>query len=120
MRCLERNKSPFYYALYQGETDYLINGLKTGEKVITYSQVTSGSANISPARGTSDIELFGTSLDYDRNMTFDYSNFPDLDENSILWVDATPNQAADNFDYRVVRIAKSKNWINVAIKRVSR
>ena len=118
MRCLEQNKSLFYYAKFLGEVDYYEDGYMTGEKTLSYSTPAECRANISPARGSSDMQLYGTALDYDRNICFDYTNFPDLDEQSVLWIDKTPN--GNDFNYRVLKIAKSKNWVNVAIKKVAR
>lgn len=116
MRTLDRNKREFYYALYSNHvavTDE--NGFETGEYAAGYETPVSMRANISPARGTSDIEQFGTNLLYDKMIVTSDMNCP-IDEHSILWVDDT--NTSHPYDYIVASVAKSINSITYAIAKV--
>lgn len=142
MRCLERNKVPFYFSLYLGEEPILDEyGNESGEYKVAYSEPTQMRANISPASGNTQSEQFGTSIQYDKVIVTDDLNCP-IDENSILLVDSIPSgmlcdesgqpllsQAdvplqAENapdttpFDYIVKKVARSLNSISYAISRV--
>ena len=67
MKCLERNKTEFYYALFvddePGKDEY---GNESGEPRIIYSEPVLAKANISPATGVSQVEQFGKDLKYDK------------------------------------------------------
>ena len=81
-----------WYALYQGETAILdADNNDTGEKQITYSTPTAIKANVSPATGQSDTEMFGNLTDYDR-VILTADTTLEIDENSIFWIDTTPPQ----------------------------
>ena len=121
MKCLERNKTKFYYSLFvksePGKDEY---GNESGEPVITYSEPTLMKANISPATGVSQVEQFGKDLKYDKVIVVDDMGCP-IDENSVLFVDKEPTRDADGnllYDYIVKKIAKSLNSISIAISKV--
>lgn len=123
MRTLERNKQQFYYATYEGKEEIIDEyGLHTAEKVTTYSPWKPFRANISPARGESEAELFGTDIQYDRVFVTDDVNC-EIDENTVLAIDIAPNERPNKtdkpiFDYVVVRKAKSLNVISYAVSKV--
>ncbi len=117
MRTLKRNKRQIYYALFESKEsikDEYEN--ETGEYEITYSDPVSLKVNISPARGESQINQFGSLSDYDRVIVHDNVNCP-IDENSILWVDSLDTDTPH--DYIVKRVAKGLNNISYAIKKVN-
>lgn len=121
MKTLDRNCRTFYYALYTGMTDVVdSSNYKTGEKTKTYGTQTAMKANISPARGATDLEIFGEDLNYTRTICTDDVNCP-ITEESILWIDTAP---CDHLgvpyphNYVVTQIAKSINNIMYAIRKV--
>lgn len=120
MRCLNRNKRPFSYALYEGreavtETDEWGNVIETGEYTVKYSNPVSSCGNFSPASGSMTAELFGGNEGYDKVLTLDNPNCP-IDEYSILWVDADTTQT---YDYVVKKVARSLNSVSIAISKVN-
>lgn len=115
MRCLERNKQTVYYKTHIGVTDVVDeDGNYTGDKVDSYSEQKSVRLRVTPDRGDTDIEIFGTSLDYDRTMQGDDPSI-EIDENTILWI-GTPSAGEHN--YIVKRRAEDINFVQWAIKRV--
>jgi len=123
MRTLERNKQSFYYAVYLGEKEIIDDyGRHTAEYTTSYSAWKPFKANISPAKGESEAELFGTDVQYDRVFVTDDINCP-IDENTVLAIDIAPNvrETADVlpiFDYVVTKKAKSLNVISYAVAKV--
>lgn len=120
MRCLNRNKRPFYYALYQGreaisETDEYGNTFLTGEYRTKYSEPILELANISPASGTTVTEIFGGSEGYDKVLILAKPNTP-IDEYSILWIDEDTESA---HDYIVKKVSKSLNSVAIAASKVN-
>ena len=114
MRILQRNKQQFYYSTYEGDSniqdDY-------GNYLPKYSNAVPFKASISSAKGNTESELFGTTIDYDRVIITDDMNCP-IDEQSVLFVDRQPK--FDNFhkplgDYIVKRVARSLNNISYVI-----
>lgn len=123
MRSLNRNKTNFWYANYQGKEEILKNGKRTGQYKVLYSNPVKISENLSAARGTLDNELFGIQTDYDRTITSCNRDF-DISESSVLWIEKAPEIASDGstdtpWDYVVVKVARSINSVTVAIRKVS-
>ena len=122
MRCLRRNKQPFWYATYvKGETAYDIYGNETGGRDITYSKPVASAANVSAAKDTAVAAVFGIDLNYDRVLCMESAPF---DESAILWIDTPPVIKLDGttetpHDYVVKRIAKSLNSVLVAVTKVA-
>ena len=132
MRCMQRNKVKFFYALYEGKeviTDEY--GNVTGEYAVKYGNPIEFSANISAAKGETQTRQFGENESYDKVIVLD-SDAPSIDEYSILWVDRTPqldeegNLAVNEkgeiitpHDYIVKKVAKSLNVVSLAISKVS-
>lgn len=131
MRCLERNKSPFFYALYMGREAVQDEcGNVTGEYRVVYGKPRECRANISAAQGESLAQQFGYALEYDKVIVMD-KDFPPIDEYSVLWVDTMPaldcdgELAADEkgklitpHDYIVRKVARSLNYVAFAISKV--
>lgn len=132
MKCMQRNKSPFFYALYEGkeeiEDDY---GNATGEYAVKYGNPINYSANVSAAKGETSTRQFGESEDYDKIIIFD-NEAPPIDEYSVLWVDTKPSLNEDGslakddngnaitpYDYVVKKVAKSLNVVSIAISKVN-
>lgn len=120
MRALKRNKRPVWYCLYQGETELTdSDGNYTGETGVTYAAPVQVLANVSPATGQSNLEMFGNLTDYDRVIVSDDTTLP-IDENTVLFIDSTPTTGAGEYgyDYIVRRVAKSINSIAIAVRKV--
>lgn len=115
MRTLARNLKTFYYANVTGTTAITdSDNYYTGEYTVTYSTPVAVKGNISPAMGNTYASPFGIFDDYDKIIVCDDPNLG-ITETSVLWVDA-PKTAS--YDYVVRRIARSLNFISIAIKKV--
>jgi len=120
MRSLNRNEQTIYYALYTGDTEKTDATLYTGEIVPSYATPVAIRASVSAARGTSDIDLFGVNVSYNKTIIVDDLACP-IDEHSRLWIGRTPTDAygADvPHNYEVVMVAKSLNHITYAVQQV--
>ena len=124
MRCLRRNKSKFFYALYKEKTpledDY---GNKTGEYEIIYGKPVEMKGNISAARGETITRQFGEDVTYDRVIVLEDLRCP-IDEFSVLWIDTEPVLEADGatktpHDYVVTKVATSINSVAIAVSKVT-
>ena len=114
--CLAQNKQKFWYALYKGLEDEVDSqGYKTGGKVKTYYDPVEMSANISAARGTSEVEQFGINENYSRTIVTDELDCQ-IDTDSKLWIGVP---TTSQYNYRVTRVAKSLNSITYAISEVT-
>lgn len=118
MKALKRNKRTFWYCLYGQETEPVdLDGNYTGETAIGYGDPVACKANISPATGQSNTEMFGNLTDYDRVIVSDDMTLP-IDENTVLFIDKTPTNGSTGYDYTVRRVAKSLNSIAIAVRKV--
>ena len=115
MRGLARNKTTVYYALYTGDTENTVDGLYTGETIPSYGTPQELGANVSAARGTSEIDLFGINVSYTKTIVVDDTDCP-IDEHSILWIGI---EATSPHNYEVVGVAKSLNHITYAVQEVN-
>lgn len=132
MQTLKRNRQKFYFALFLGKAPLLDkNGKRTGEYEIKYTNPIKAYANISVAFGEAATEIFGINTDYDKILVLSNidSNF---NEASVLWIDEFPLLDKDGaltkntdgsiktpWDYTVKKIARTKNSVSVAAKKVS-
>lgn len=116
MRNLMQNCQPVFFKMYEGQIEIIDPyGNSTGEYIPQYSVLHSAMLSVSPNKGTSETEQFGSFADYDRTMTTSDTKCP-IDENSILWVDNADTDGPHNY---VVRTrAPWKNSISFAIKKV--
>ncbi|MBR0161952.1 MAG: hypothetical protein IJQ02_11815 [Oscillospiraceae bacterium] len=121
MKCLERNKQAFWYCRYLGKEPILDeDGKETAEYRLRYDSPVRMRANISPAAGRTDRELFGNLESYDKVIVSEDMNCP-IDEQTVLFVDGVPefNRAGDPlYDYVVRRVARSLNVVSIAISKV--
>jgi len=131
MKCMERNKVKFSYALYERREDLLDSyGNKTGEFAVTHGNPLEYSANISGAKGETQTRQFGENEVYDKVIVMDDSA-PPIDEYSVLWIDTMPQLdengalATDEkgkvltpYDYIVTKVARSLNSVSVAVRKV--
>ena len=123
MRTLLRNKQRFWFANITGTTRTVDEyGYETGESEVAYSEPVEFEANISAARGTTDLDAFGINTNYTKTIVTDDLTVP-IDKSTILWIDCEPDEngeAGNNkHDYVVVAVAKSINSVTIAIKEVS-
>lgn len=121
MKCMERNKTAFYYCLYKGKKSVVDeNEDETGETQVVYSEPFSLMANISPATGNTSVEQFGNSLRYDKVIVVDDVSCQ-IDEYTALFIDKSPAFDVDGvplFDYIVKKVARSLNSVSIAISKV--
>ena len=123
MKCMNRNKQVFYYALFESVEDTTDEyGNITGEHKITYGKPQKFRANISAAKGETSTREFGETENYDKVIVMD-KEAPNIDEYSVLWIDTLPEITENGMtdtphDYIVKKIAKSLNSISVAISKV--
>lgn len=115
MQLLNRNKATISYRNYNGEVTMATDsdGYFTSEYTEGYTPFKTLRAYITANRGNAEEEMFGTSLDYDNVIYADLSC--DIDEYSLLWVNASTDTQND---YIVRRVATSLNHKAIAIKKV--
>ncbi len=124
MRCMERNKTKFYYALYIDKNDIKDEyGNITGEYEVLYGNPVAVKGNISSAMGETQVRQFGGRESYDKVIVLDNPETP-INEYSILWVDTLPHLNEDGttntpHDYIVKKVAKSLNSVSFAIRKVN-
>ena len=110
------------------------NGNRTGEYVTIYDDAVELHANVSAAKGSADLELFGDSEQYDKVLVTTDLACP-IAENTVLFVDRAPSYSevtvkqktttgsvtriylAPLYDYVVVKVAKSINSVSYAIRK---
>ena len=123
MKCMECNKTAFYYALYASRTELTDDyGNKTGEYQINYGNPVKEYGNISAAKGEMQNQQFGESEAYDKVIVLGNPQ-TSIDEHSILWVDSTPIMAQNGstttpHDYIVKKVARSLNSVSIAVSKV--
>ena len=131
MRCMIRHKTKVWYAGYVSDAPILdSSNYDTGEKTVTYGNPVGIEAHVSPARGSAETEQFGDQVDYDRVIVVDDPNIG-ITEQSILWIETAPSIETNGslsltedgdpvtpWDYVVVRVARSQNFAQVAVKKV--
>ena len=137
MRCLTRNKSKFFYALYKEKVPVTDEwGNETSEYKINYFNPEESKANISAAMGETQSRQFGDSIDYDKVIVIENADSP-IDEHSVLWIDSTPEldengalvvtvdeDSGDEiiktpYDYIVKKVARSLNTVTLAVSKVT-
>lgn len=132
MVCMNRNKSKFFFALYESKepaTDEY--GNPTGGVSVSHGNPQEYKANISAAKGETQTRQFGESENYDKVIVMDGAA-PPIDEYSILWIDTVPQLDEDGalavgedgevltpHDYIVKKVARSLNSLSVAISKVN-
>lgn len=113
MRCMKRNMQNIYYALYAGKEEILDeNGNATATFNVLYSNPVRAKMNVSPAQGSTGVELFGKNTVYSKTMVTHDVNCP-ITETSVIWIDRSTDLP---HNYTVIGIAKSANSIVYALK----
>lgn len=118
MSTSNRNKQPFYYALYGSTspiTDEWGNEIGMG---VSYSAPVKCWGNISPAKGEVTARQFGEDTDYDRTILLADRDTP-IDEYSILWIDTTPELDQDG-NLKVDAYGNPVTPHNYTVKRIAR
>ena len=116
MRSLLRNQQPVFFKLYKGEEEIVDEyGNPTGSFLPVYSSLKSAMLCVSPNKGNSEVQQFGSLEDYDRTMTTADTKVA-IDENSVLWVDGANTEGP--YNYIVKRRAPWKNSVQFAIQQV--
>lgn len=117
MRSLLRNQQPIFFKLFLGQEEIIDEyGNPTGSFLPIHSELMSAMLCVSPNKGNSEVEQFGSLEDYDRTATTADAKCP-IDENSILWVDGADTSQPHN--YIVKRRAPWKNSVQFALKQVT-
>ena len=122
MRTMARNRHVFYSAELLCTTMPKDSEGNYTEEQNTYSVPTMHKAVITPASGRVVAEVFSAAEHYDKVITLN-QNEGYLKVGSILWVDTMPElddkgETTTPYDYIVVSVSKSLNFINVAIRKV--
>lgn len=117
MRSLKRNQQKIYYKLLIGQEEIVDEyGNNTGSFIPIYGDLKTADICVSPNKGSSEVEQFGSTEEYDRTMTTADTSI-DIDENAILWVDGTDPDGP--YNYIVKLVARWKNSAQFAIRKVS-
>lgn len=130
MRNCQRNQIRFWYRLYNRNASPVANTdvvsttvtYETGEYTLSYLDPVACYGNISPAKGSAQIEYFGNEETYDKVIVTADMNCP-IDEHSVLYIERIPikdltTDRWNKHDYVVTRVAKSINQIAIAIRKV--
>ena len=116
MRSLLRNQQRVFFKLYEGEEEIVDEyGNQTCSFLPVYGPLRSAMLCVSPNRGNSEVQQFGSLEDYDRTMTTADTKVA-IDENSVLWVDGANTDGP--YNYIVKRRAPWKNSVQFAIQQV--
>jgi len=106
-----------FYKLYEGQEEIVDEfGNPTGSFIPQYSGLKSAMLCVSPNKGSSEVEQFGSTEDYDRTMTTADSRCP-IDENAVLWVDGADTD--EPWNYIVTMVGRWKNSVQYAIQQVT-
>lgn len=117
MTSLLANQQPVFYKLYEGQEEIIdMDGNVTGNYFPIYGPIKSAMLCVSPNKGSTETEQFGTLMDYDRTMTTADVGC-EIDENAVLWVDGADTAGPYN---AIVKLrAVWKNSVQYAIKHVT-
>lgn len=118
------NKRPIKYLNYIGEEKVKdSDGYYTGETTISYTRPKMFMGHISSAKGSSQVEMFGTEISYDKTILITKELFKKtkITENSVFFIDKKVEyeDTTPLYDYRVEKIAETINEVAIAIKKVS-
>ena len=110
------NCQPVFYKLYEGQEEIVDKfGNSLGSYLPIYSGLKSAMLCVSPNKGSSEVEQFGSLEDYDQTMTTSDTTC-EIDEDSVLWVDGADTDGP--YTHIVKRRAPWKNSVQYAIKKV--
>ena len=123
MRCLNINKQTLYVLNYLGKEKVKdSDGNYTGETTNSYTDPVEFKASVSGAKGSSQVEMFGSEINYDKTIVISKQCYGQLGitENSVLFVNKKPSYDEYEFpeyDYIVKRIAETPNVVAIAIAK---
>lgn len=123
MRSMTRNRRTFYEASLNSVTMGQDKSGNYTEEIYTYSNPNKREGVITAANGEAVTQLFGTDERYDKVITLNQGE-DYLAIGSVLWVDTMPDIDEDTgktdtpYDYIVVKVANSLNFVSVAIRKV--
>jgi len=89
MRTANRNKQPFWYALYDETAEGYDEYGNQNSTHPTYGNPIKAYANISPARGDVAARQFGDDDQYDKEVLLENRDTP-INEYAVLWIDTVP------------------------------
>ena len=89
MRTANRNKQPFWYALYDETAEGYDEYGNQNSTHQTYGNPIKAYANISPARGDVAARQFGDDDQYDKEVLLENRDTP-INEYAVLWIDTVP------------------------------
>lgn len=116
MRNLLRNQRDLYYASPIGAEPILDEyGNDTLEVKTVYGSPTLLRANVSVNIGQGFVDIFGSQTEYSRTVSIAGNDCP-LCEGCRVWFGVTPDTPNN---YKVVKVADSKNGFLVALQEVS-
>ncbi len=123
MRNLIKNKSKMYVCNFVKECQYIgEDSYYTGETYNLYDAPKMFFSHISGAKGSSQSEIFGTDIRYDKTLVLTKLEFKKLGitENSVFFIEKKPKfeDKTPLYDYRVERIAETLNEVVIAVTKV--
>ena len=119
MRDLNRNKRGLWYAVPTGSKPIFDEyGNDTLEVEVAFSSPLYLSANVSANVGQEAVEVFGAQTEYSRTVSMTGNECP-LAEGCRVWFGKVPNEAGNDNNYVVARVADSKNGFLVAMREVT-
>lgn len=102
--------------MYEGQEEVKDQyGNSTGQYIPKYSDLKSAMMCVSPNKGTSETEQFGSFEEYDRTVTTVDASL-DINEDAVLWVDGADTDGPWN--YVVKAVARWFNSLQLAIAQV--
>lgn len=111
------NTQPIFFKNLVGQEEIVDEyGNPTGSYIPVYSELKSAMLCVSPNKGSSEVEQFGSLEDYDRTMTTADADC-EIDEDAVLWVDGADTDGP--YNYIVKQRAPWKNSMQYAIKQVT-
>lgn len=118
MRNLQRNYRTIWFANPTGETEQIKDeyGNDTLEVKTIFDTPKELRCNIGSSGGQDVIEIFGSTTEYHRTISFSGSGTCPLTEGCRIWFGVDTAQA---HNYRVVKVSSTKNETIVALREVS-
>ena len=123
MRSLIKNTKAIIALNYRGKESVTdSDGNYTGEVIVRYFPANVVRVSISGARGSSQSEVFGSDVQYDKTLCLSMSSFKKygFDENTVFFIDKKLEykDGTPLYNYRVERIAEVLNDVVIAVKKV--
>ena len=125
MRDAKVNQTTLIALRYKGvEAVVDDDGYKSGEFVVKYYPPKVFKASVSGAKGGVYVDVFGTDVQYDKTISLTKTAFEKLkfDDNTVFFIDKKVEyqDGLPIYDYRVSKIAQTKNQVVMAVKKVDK